>query len=110
MNNTEIVNFKDIERKINENELVEKYSNILDYGEPYYNFTINLRNKGELTLTFNNIKLEYLTSMNKDYILKMFCIFLWDEVDLYDKIYFDGNPFLVTGLSKKKVSLIALYE
>lgn len=110
MNNIEIRNIKDVDKQIAENQLKKKDLKILEYGNPYYDFTINLQNEGSLTLNLKNVSLEYLTSMNKDYILKMFCIFPWYNVGLYDKIFFDSNYFLVTVISKKKITLTALYD
>lgn len=110
MNNTEIRNINDVNKQIAENKLKKKDLKILEYGNPYYDFTINLQNEGSLTLNIKNISLEYLVSMDKDYILKMFCIFPWYNVGLYDKIYFDNSYFLITTISKRKITLIAIYD
>lgn len=42
MNNTEIRNINDVNKQIAENKLKKKDLKILEYGNPYYDFTINL--------------------------------------------------------------------
>lgn len=107
MNNQFFRNFKSVEKEIAEYGLSKSKKKILETAKPYYNITINNDN---CSYTFLNVSLEMLANFNPDYVIKMFLINEWYEYGIYDKVDFDGFNFLITALSKSKVTLTAIYD
>lgn len=97
----------DLEKEITERGLSKSKKQIVEMAKPYYNITIN--NNGT-SFTFLNINLDMLVKLNADYVVKMFLINDWYEYGIYDKVMFDEFNFLVTALSKSKITLTAIYE
>lgn len=103
------MNRQDWIKDIDLDEITKKQQDKIDCVELIFDFTVSIE---DITITFKNVDLEMFRSevFTKEYICRTLVLFHWYNVGVYDKVDYEGYNFLITGITKKKITLMRLFD